>query len=264
MSTDLPWEFWVVWVTERPWLALVAALGLVGYVFGRDQFLVWRHRRLVEGARWVSIAAPPEVTPESAAALWSTMTGVLTPSVWRRRLYGTPHVGWEYIWTGRTLTIRLWVPGTVPPSSVESAVRAAWPACTVAVDETAGPPIPWTVAEQAGGALWPQETEGLPLRTEHDADPLRALLSAGAGVRHREHACVQILARPATARRLRAARRTAATPTGTARPDLAARTTGGLARLAAGTVASFVDLFTPGPTRRTRIGSIKRCTSAAG
>ncbi|MEV7628823.1 type IV secretion system DNA-binding domain-containing protein [Actinoplanes sp. NPDC089786] len=249
--TELPWESWVSWVTDLPWLALVAALGLVGYVFGRDQFLVWRHRRLVEGARWVSVAAPPEVTPESAAALWSTMTGVLTPSVWRRRLYGTPHVGWEYIWTGRTLTIRLWVPGTVPPGSVESAVRAAWPACTVAVDETAGPPIPWTVAEQAGGALWPQETDSLPLRTEHDADPLRALLSAGAGVRNREHACVQILARPASARRVRRARRAASKPAGTPGGDVANKAVNSMARLAIEPVLWLLEVFLPGPTRRT-------------
>src|SRR5258705_13055805 len=106
--TDLPWQSWVSWVTDRPWLAVVAALCLVAYVFGRDQLLAWRHRRFVEGARWVGIAAPPEVTPESAAALWATMTGALTPSVWRRRLYGTPHAGGEYTWPGRTLTIRPW------------------------------------------------------------------------------------------------------------------------------------------------------------
>jgi hypothetical protein len=251
MITDLAWESWVSWVMDRPWLAVVAAFGLVGYVFGRDQFLVWRHRRLVEGARWVSIAAPPEVTPESAAALWSTMTGVLTPSMWRRRLYGTPHVGWEYIWTGRTLTIRMWVPGTVPPGSVESAVRAAWPACTVATDDTAGPPIPWTVAEQAGGALWPQETEGLPLRTEHEADPLRALLSAGAGVRNREHACVQILARPASARRVRGARRAASKPAGTPGGDVANKAVNSMARLAIEPILWLLEVFLPGPTRRT-------------
>ena len=256
--SDLAWESWVSWVTDRPWLAVVAALGLIGYVFGRDQVLAWRHRRLVEGARWVSIAAPPEVTPESAAALWSTMTGVLTPSVWRRRLYGTPHVGWEYTWTGRTLTIRMWVPGTVPPGSVESAVRAAWPACTVAVDETAGPPVPAEFAEQAGGALWPQETEGLPLRTEHEADPLRALLSAGAGVRDREHACVQILARPASARRVRRARRAAARPAGTPGGDVANRAVNSMARLAIEPILWVLEALLPGPSRRrpaTRGGS---------
>ncbi len=238
------------WLTARPWLAVVAALCLVGYVVGRDQLLAWRHRRFVDGARWVTIAAPPEVDAPSAAAFWATMTGVLTPSVWRRRLYGTPHVAWEYTWTGRTLTLRLWVPGTIPPGAVEAAVRAAWPACTVATAE-AGPPIPSTVGEQAGGALWPQEADTLPLRTEHDADPLRALLSAGAGVRHREHACVQILARPASARRVRRARRAAsAAANPTAGPDVATKAVNSMARLAIEPILWILEVFLPGPSRR--------------
>src|SRR5690606_22395876 len=110
------------WITNlwhgmatRPWLAFVLAGLFVASVFGRDQLLAWRHRRHATGAQWVTIAAPPEVTPESAAQFWSTMVGVLTPSVWRRRLYGTPHVAWEYTWTGRVLNLRVWVPGTIPP-----------------------------------------------------------------------------------------------------------------------------------------------------
>src|SRR6266545_5630714 len=225
---------------------------LVGYVVGRDQLLAWRHRRFVDGARRVSVAAPPEVTPESAAALWATMTGVLTPSIWRRRLYGTPHVAWEYTWTGRTLTLRLWVPGTIPPGAVEAAVRGAWPACTVATDE-AGPPIPATVVEQAGGALWPQEADTLPLRTEHDADPLRALLSAGAGVRDREHACVQILARPASARQVRRARKAAsATASTAAGPDAATKAVNGMARVAIEPILWLIEVFLPGPSPRRR------------
>ena len=103
------------WIAARPWLALILAAVVVGCVFARDQFLAWRHRRFATGARWLTIAAPPEVTPESAAAFWTTLVGVLTPSVWRRRIYGYPHIGWEYTWTGRALSIRVWVPGTVPP-----------------------------------------------------------------------------------------------------------------------------------------------------
>jgi hypothetical protein len=110
-------------------------------------------------------------------------------------LYGTPHVCWEYTWTGHTLTIRLWVPGTVPPGAAEAAVRAAWRGTTVTTTD-AGPPIPDDVTAAAGGALRPQQADTIPLRADHDTDPLRALLAAGAAVRHHEHACVQILARP--------------------------------------------------------------------
>ncbi|RNI00919.1 DUF87 domain-containing protein [Micromonospora aurantiaca] len=242
-------EVWA-WVAARPWLAFVAAAAIIGGVAARDKVHAWRHSRYTTGARWLTVAAPPEVTPESAAAFWTTVMGVLTPGVWRRRVFGMPHIGWEYTWTGRTLTIRVWVPGTVPPGAVEAAVRAAWPASTLTVADAA-PPIPASVVEQVGGAHWPQSADALPLRTEHDADPLRALLSAGAEVRDREHACVQILARPATARRVRAARRTAAA-TGThphGRPDVAARAVSGVARLLTEPLIWLLDAFTPGPSR---------------
>ncbi|WP_144118351.1 type IV secretory system conjugative DNA transfer family protein [Catellatospora sichuanensis] len=252
MNADVlikPGEVWA-WIVARPWLGFIAAAAIAGYVFGHDQLLAWRHERYATGARWLTIAAPPEVTEEAAAAFWTTLVGVLTPSVWRRRIYGIPHVGWEYTWTGRALAIRVWVPGTVPPGAVEAAVRAAWPAATL-TSEDAAAPIPLTVGEQVGGAHWPQSADVLPLRTEHDADPLRALLSAGAEVRHREHAVVQILARPATARRVRAARRTAAAssthPHG--RPDVATRAVSGVARLMIEPLLWVLEVFTPGPSR---------------
>lgn len=118
----------------------------------RHRLPVGHHRR-----------TPPDVTPESAAALWTTLTGVLTPAVWRRRIFGVPHVAWEYTWRGRTLTLRLWVPGTIPHGSVEAAAGAAWPACTVATDD-AEAPIPPSVVERTGGALWPQHADTLPLK----------------------------------------------------------------------------------------------------
>ncbi|GIJ12756.1 helicase HerA domain-containing protein [Micromonospora andamanensis] len=244
-----PAEVWQ-WVIARPWLGFLAAAAIVGTVFAHDQVLAWRHRRFAAGARWLTIAAPPEVTAEAAAAFWSTLMGVLTPSVWRRRVFGYPHVGWEYTWTGRALTIRVWVPGTVPPGAVEAAVRAAWPAATLTTADAAAP-IPGEVGDEVGWAHWPQHTDVLPLRAEHDADPLRALLAAGAEVHHREHACVQILARPAPAGRVRAARRAAA---GTSthphgRPDVAARAVSGAARLAIEPVLWLLDAFTPGPAR---------------
>ncbi|MGN9811462.1 type IV secretory system conjugative DNA transfer family protein [Micromonospora sp. BQ11] len=241
------------WIIARPWIGVIAATTIVAAVFGHDQLLAWRHRRFATGAGWLTIAAPPEVTADAAAAFWTTLMGVLTPSVWRRRVYGYPHVGWEYTWTGRALTIRIWVPGTVPPGAVEAAVRAAWPAATLTTAD-ADAPIPADVGDQVGGAHWPQHPDGLPLRSDHDTDPLRALLAAGAEVRHREHACVQILARPAPARRVRAARRAAATtsthPHG--RPDLAARAVSGAARLAIEPLLWLLEVFTPGAFRSAR------------
>lgn len=86
---------------------------------------------------------------------------------------------------------------------------AAWPAATLTTADAAAP-IPADVDEQVGGAHWPQRADGLPLRVAHDSDPLRTLLAAGTKVDHREHAYMQILAHPASARRVRAARRAAA------------------------------------------------------
>ncbi|GAA0902811.1 hypothetical protein GCM10009558_001020 [Virgisporangium aurantiacum] len=49
----------------------------------------------------------------------------------------------------------------------------------------------------------------MPFNTDFDADPLRALMAAGAQLRPGEYACVQVLARPAPPRRAAQARRAA-------------------------------------------------------
>jgi hypothetical protein len=244
-------------------IAVVAALVLLG-----DRVARWRHQRLADGARWVVVSAPPEVEASSAGELWMTLAGVLTPAKWQRRLYGTAHVVWEYTWTGQALTIRIWVPGPVPPGAVESAVSAAWPGATVAVEE-AGEPIPADVGEQAGGALWPQESAVLPLRTDHPVDPLRALLTAGAGIRSHEHAVVQVLARPATAARVRAARRSIPTVGGRhdgTGGDRVSRALAGAAVLAVEPVLWLVEAFLPGrpaTAARTRTTPSSRQVGAA-
>ncbi|WP_307867964.1 helicase HerA domain-containing protein [Micromonospora sp. C95] len=196
------------WAIDRPWLAAVAAACLVAWIAGRNLLASWRHRRHATGASLVTIAPPPEVDPHSSAAFLANLAGTLTPIRWRRLLYGTPHVAWQYTWSGRQLLISVWVPGSVPKGAVEAAVRGAWPgaACTTT---DAADPIPADAAAATGGHLTPTAAEWLPLRTDHDADPLRALMAAGAGLRDGEYACVQILARPARPRRAARARRAA-------------------------------------------------------
>ncbi|MGC4885727.1 type IV secretory system conjugative DNA transfer family protein [Micromonospora sp. DT227] len=196
------------WAAARPWLLAVAAGALISVIAARNLHASWRHRRHAEGARLITVAPPPEVDPRSSAALWANLAGTLTPSLRRRLLYGCPHVVWQYTWTGRRLLISVWVPGTVPPGAVEAAVRAAWPGAACTTDDNPGPPIPADTAA-VGGHLLPVAAEWLPLRTDHDTDPLRALMSAGSSLRADEHACVQVLARPAAARRARRARRAA-------------------------------------------------------
>ncbi|WP_442933825.1 type IV secretory system conjugative DNA transfer family protein [Micromonospora sp. CPCC 205556] len=199
----------VGWATQRPWLLAVAAAALVTYVAGRNLVQVWRHRRHADGARLVTIAPPPQVDPHSAAALWANLAGTLTAPRGVRRLYGRPHVAWQYTWSGRQLLISVWVPGSVARGAVEAAIRAAWPGAACTTGEACAP-VPGEVRLAVGGHLLPAAAEWLPLRTDHDADPLRALVSAASQLKADEYACVQVLARPATAGRAARARRAAA------------------------------------------------------
>jgi len=234
---------------QRPWLLVAAAVVVGGYVAGRNLLATWRHRRLTVGARLVTIAPPPEVDKAGAAAAWTNLIGVLTPSVWRRWVYGTPHVALEYTWVGRELIVRLWVPGVIPPGAVEAAVRAAWPGAAATTTDAA-PPIPLTVAAATGGAMMPALADTLPLGLEHETDPLRPLVSAGAEVRDHEYGCVQILARPATARRARKARKAAGRLRTGGSNDPAMRLGNGLARAAMAPLVWVLELFTPGPSHR--------------
>jgi len=244
-------EHAALWAAHRPWLAIVPAVVLVAWIAGRNLLASWRHRHHAADARVVTIAPPPQVDPAGAAALWANLAGVLTPSRRRRILYGTPHVAVQYAWTGRQLLISLWVPGSVPQGAVEAAVRGAWPgAATTTAPAT--DPIPAEVDAQTGGHLLPVAAEWLPLRTDHDADPLRALMSAGAQLHGGEYACVQILARPASPRRAARARRAA----GRLRDGKTAVPTIN----PAAPLLWLIEAFLPGPSRRggTSAGTTRR------
>ncbi len=194
---------------QHPALAAVAIVSAVAiHTLGRKLLATWRHRHHAAGARNIAVAPPPEVDPAGAAALWANLAGVLTPSLTRRLLYGAPHVAVEYTWTGRRLSISLWVPGSVPRGSVEAAVQAAWPGATCATAPAVSP-LPDRPRAHTGGQLTLTQPAWLPLRTDHDTDPMRPLMSAGAQLGPSEHACVQILARPALGGRARRARRVA-------------------------------------------------------
>ena len=242
------------WACQRPWLAAVAAAATIVLVVAataaRTAVWWWRHTRLVEHAQHVHIVPPPKVDPAGVHAWWANLYELLAPS-WRRRLlYGTPHIAIEYRWAGRELTIQVWVPGTVPAGPVAAAARAAWPgaACTIA---PATKPLPVKDATAEGGALAPTLPAWYPLNTELDTDPMRALVQAGTGLHATEHACVQVLARPATARQVAKLRQGAAALR-TGRPP-----SGGLLDPTAwgrGFLDLVLELFTPtrthtGPSR---------------
>ena len=197
-----------IWVTARLWLAGVAAALLVACVVCRIWVRRWRHQRLADHAHQVTILPPPEVDPHGITAWWANVAELLAPSRRRRLLYGTPHIAIEYRWTGRALTVTLWIPGTVATGPVMAAVRAAWPGASCTVTDAHAPVPVRAVAE--GGQLSPALPPWYPLETDHDTDPMRALASAGSGLHNNEHACVQILTRPATPRQAARLRRGAA------------------------------------------------------
>ena len=185
-------------------VAAVAAAAAV-WVGGRCALRRARHRRWLVGARLVTVLAPPRVDPDGAAALWGHLAGLARPG-WRRLLFGQPHLSFEYLITPEGSTIRMWVPGPVPPGLVEHAVAAAWPGATTRTNP-AEPGASATrdgaavrdVAEvgdvaavrgssteagrggptvTAGGVLRLARPGGLPIAEDTPGDPVAALLAA--------------------------------------------------------------------------------------
>ncbi|RKS70693.1 TraM-binding TraD/TraG-like protein [Actinomadura pelletieri DSM 43383] len=167
-----------------------------------------RHDRLAEGARQITVLPPPEVDPDAAHELWANLLGLLRPA-YKRLLTGQPHLAWEYAWDTAAVQIRLWVPGTVPLGFIERAIEAAWPAARTETAPASASPLP-TGAVAVGGRLRMARPDWLPLRADHRADPLRALVGAASGLSPGQRAIVQICARPATGRRLAKAHHAAA------------------------------------------------------
>ena len=205
-----------------------------------------RRHLLPDRAQIVHIQVPPQVEAAAAAALWANLIGLLRPR-WRRVLFGQPHVAFEYHWDGPQLHLGMWVPGCIPAALVARAVEAAWPAARTTL--TAPRPLIPDRPDRSGGVV---VTGGVlrlarpdhhPIATSHTmtggtgraADPIRALLGAAAGIAPGQHAVVQVLARPATGRRLARAACAAAHLRGTHRPTLTGR---------------IFDLLTPGAAGR--------------
>ncbi|MEV5832827.1 DUF87 domain-containing protein [Nocardia sp. NPDC052112] len=225
---------------------IVAVLAVLAAV----RFLAeWRRRRLSAGARQITVLTPPEVDAKGALAFWAHLIGQLRPA-WARVLWGQPHLGFEYTVTPEEgAAIRLWVPGAIPPGLIERAIASAWPGAHTDTGEPARPPLP-APAEGvrrivAGGELRLGRREGLPLSTDHSGDLVRDLITAADDLAPGQAACVQILARPVTGRRV-------------ARATRAAASTGTSAGIVVGLLREALNLLTPGTTtaRSTRAGGI--------
>lgn len=188
------------------WLVLAALLaaalvGAVRLMLHHRDAKTWR-----PGARYVTVAAPPDVDPRGAAALW-THLGAVSRSPWHRFWAGQPHVVFEYRFSGTAMTIRIWVPAPVSAGIVADAVEAAWPGARCTITD-AEPPLPDTGMSEGGRLAW-TGLAGEPVTTESPIDQLRGLIAAGLSGRRDAAAVVQVSARPATPREVRGLRRTA-------------------------------------------------------
>lgn len=200
------------WVLAWGPIAMPAViLAVLGWRIGRRRWLARRHRALLADARRITVLAPPVVDPAGGAAVWSNLVGLLRPT-WRRWWNGQPHLAMEYVFGEHGVTVQFWVPGLIPPSLVERAIEAAWPGSHTRT-AAATSPFPEPAAGYrritVGGQLRLARSEALPIRTGFDADPIRGLLGAPVGLGRDERACVQVLARPVTGRRVAQARRAA-------------------------------------------------------
>ncbi|MFC4912262.1 type IV secretory system conjugative DNA transfer family protein [Actinomadura gamaensis] len=176
---------------------------------GRAVVWWWRCRRHARGACVIEVAVPPHIAPEAAVSWWRHIAGLHT-SAGKRAVFGQPHLGFEYRADCGGVHVQIWVPGTIPPGTVEKITRAAWPGATLTT-RPAAPLLP-PAAIARGGRMVVGNRDHFPLATEHDngADPVRGLLEAMAGLGPGQHLAVQILARPVTGRRLQRAYRAAA------------------------------------------------------
>ncbi|RKS04937.1 uncharacterized protein DUF87 [Nocardiopsis sp. Huas11] len=185
-----------------PLVGAAVCAALIGVRFAR-------HHYLSREARLVEILPPPQASLAHATAFWNHTMGLLKPR-WSRWLV-QPHLALEIVASPAGVRFQVWVPGIVPPGTVERAIASAWPGATTSTHAVAAgeSPLPQG-AYTTGGLVRVGRGEEFPLRTKFDDDPLRPLLGALEDLEEGEHCLVRISARPATGLRLARARQAAA------------------------------------------------------
>jgi len=110
-------------------LALAVVACAIAALVARAVLSRVRDARLTQGARLLELAVPPELDPEGALLLWSSLHDLLRPRM-ARLFAGQPQLAWEIAADQRGSRFRIWIPGTVPPGLVERALASAWPGIT--------------------------------------------------------------------------------------------------------------------------------------
>lgn len=155
-----------------------------------------------ERARRLRILVPPEIAADGGDALWTGLHGLIRPRL-KAFLYGQPALTWEVRARPDDVEVSLCIPGNVPVGYIERAIESAWPGATVMASSPEG----WEPQEGAQVKtceLVLARPQSLPLGGESALDPLRLALAALTNLSSDESSVVQVVARPAPARRARA------------------------------------------------------------
>lgn len=187
-------------------LAVAVPLTVIMLIATRHVLTWVRQRKWRRRARLVEILPPPQSDLAGAEDLWRQMLGTLRP-LWKRLLFGQPHLVWEYAMSVHGLKIRMWVSGPLPPGMVERAISSAWPGAS-ATTRSVGNPREEVYAHAGGVRL--ARPDHYPIKDQFEEDPLRALIGAAGDLRGGEEVLVQVGVRPITGGRLRRANRAAA------------------------------------------------------
>lgn len=100
----------------------------------------------------------------------------------------------------------MWVPGLVHAGQVRQLAETAWPGASAEVRPGPAPALPAGVTVEGGELSASGGRDWLPLRTKHQADPLREVLGHGLYVGAGDLLMVQVAARPASPSRQARAR----------------------------------------------------------
>ncbi len=239
------------WAAHRPWLLAVAAAAA-----GRSGSPAatcsdgWRHRRHADRR------PPGHDRPAAAGRPAQRRRAVGEP---RRHPHPVPPPPAALRQPARGVAVHLDRPAAADlacgcpapsrPARSRPPSAAAWPGAACTTDRRRRPDPRSTRTPATGGHLLPVAAEWLPLRTDHDTDPLRALMSAGAQLQRRR---VRLRAGPRPARARRAGPPAPAGPPAgcaTARPPSRPSTR-------PPRCCGCSRRFLPGPSRRGRSGGV--------